>query len=235
MPPAAGRFKFECRTGKIDQLARSTRLMQISTIAVSDLNAPDKQYAGVQRCNSATFSVPLPRVKPLDRDCGQPEAAPTTCGGSSAAQHSSCRCLTAGLPRPVEWEEWENPEIPSGYTYLAQLVAHDCVFTSVPTGAPSAAPGPATSKRSSLLRLETIYGHGPDACPHAYVPRRQQSREKQACVERAGNAAYAEGKLSIPGYWSHRRGKRRLANNCSLDLRLKFQIPAMTFMRHSHR
>jgi hypothetical protein len=93
------------------------------------------------------------------------------------------RRLVSGLARqlsvPYHWpetaqsrlEDWENPEIPSGYTYLAQLVAHDCVFTSVPTGALSAAVGPARSRRSSLLRLETIYGHGPDSCPHAYAPR----------------------------------------------------------------
>jgi hypothetical protein len=93
------------------------------------------------------------------------------------------RRLMSGLARqlsvPYQWpdpaqpgrEDWENPEIPSGYTYFAQLVAHDCVFTSIPTGALSAAAGPARSRRSSLLRLETIYGHGPDSCPHAYVPR----------------------------------------------------------------
>src|SRR5215470_6188602 len=29
-------------------------------------------------------------------------------------------------------EVWENPKIPSGYTYLLQLIAHDLVYTSVP-------------------------------------------------------------------------------------------------------
>jgi hypothetical protein len=86
--------------------------------------------------------------------------------------------LARQLSVPYQWpdsaqpglEAWENPEIPSGYTYFAQLVAHDCVFTSIPTGALAAAPGPAASRRSSLLRLETIYGQGPDSSPHAYAP-----------------------------------------------------------------
>ena len=93
------------------------------------------------------------------------------------------RRLMSGLARqlsvPYEWinavtpgrETWENPDIPSGYAYFAQLVAHDCVFTSVPTGALAASLGPTKSRRSSLLRLETIYGEGPDSSPHAFGPR----------------------------------------------------------------
>ncbi|RXT46639.1 peroxidase family protein [Bradyrhizobium betae] len=80
------------------------------------------------------------------------------------------------LSMPYPWKgagtsgrkSWENPRIPSGYTYLAQLVAHDCVFTSVPTGALCPFAGH-TSRRSSLLRLETIYGLGPDSEPDAYL------------------------------------------------------------------
>jgi hypothetical protein len=86
--------------------------------------------------------------------------------------------LARQLSVPYKWpaaaqlgrEAWENPEIPSGYTYFAQLVAHDCVFTSIPTGALPAGSGSAISQRSSLLRLETIYGLGPDSSPNAYAP-----------------------------------------------------------------
>ena len=69
----------------------------------------------------------------------------------------------------VDIERWENPDIPSGYSYLAQFVAHDCVFTSAPTGAVAQIGAGVKSWRSSLLQLETIYGGGPDASPSAYV------------------------------------------------------------------
>ncbi len=29
-------------------------------------------------------------------------------------------------------EHWENPRIPSGYTYLLQFVAHDLVHSAIP-------------------------------------------------------------------------------------------------------
>ena len=64
-------------------------------------------------------------------------------------------------------ECWENPDIPSGYTYLAQFVAHDCVFTSAPTGAVAQIGAGVKSWRSSLLQLETIYGGGPDCIARA--------------------------------------------------------------------
>ncbi len=91
------------------------------------------------------------------------------------------RHLMSGLSRQMslalDWpasqhtdiERWENPDIPSGYTYLAQFVAHDCVFTSAPTGAVWQIGAGVKSWRSSLLQLETIYGGGPDASPSAYV------------------------------------------------------------------
>ena len=91
------------------------------------------------------------------------------------------RDIMSGVSRqmslPWDWpkplcagaERWENPDIPAGYTYLAQFVAHDCVFTSAPTGAVSQIGVGVKSRRSSLLQLETIYGGGPDAAPGAYA------------------------------------------------------------------
>lgn len=66
-------------------------------------------------------------------------------------------------------EAWENDRVPSGYTYLGQLVAHDCVHSSIPTGALPTIDNRIHSRRESLLELETIYGGGPDTFPAAYV------------------------------------------------------------------
>ncbi len=66
---------------------------------------------------------------------------------------------------------WENPSIPSGYTYLLQLIAHD-VVDSIPSAAVDFSRGTSlvsflNARRRPLL-LDTIYGGGPDSHPHAY-------------------------------------------------------------------
>jgi hypothetical protein len=67
-------------------------------------------------------------------------------------------------------KELENPNLPSGYTYLLQLVAHDCVRTSTPFWDLSNPRAQARNLRSGRLRLDTIYGDGPSGCPFAYEP-----------------------------------------------------------------
>ena len=69
--------------------------------------------------------------------------------------------LAAGL------EPWENPSIPSGYTYFAQFVAHDCVQSTLPTAALHIGGLPPRNFRSKALALDTVYGAGFDGCQHA--------------------------------------------------------------------
>ncbi|WP_119422683.1 peroxidase family protein [Desertibaculum subflavum] len=94
-----------------------------------------------------------------------------------AATRGLLRRLARCLPDELDWPApprggalpWENPGIPCGYTYLAQLVGHDLVLTSMHT--PSLdRPGEAfRNLRSFSLDLDTLYGGGPVACPHAYA------------------------------------------------------------------
>jgi hypothetical protein len=88
------------------------------------------------------------------------------------------RKLSLRLEADVSWPEnreeslraWENPTLPSGYTYLAQFVGHDLVHTATPF---STAPVPAVmgaNLRRAGLDLETLYGDGPLATRHAYEP-----------------------------------------------------------------
>jgi hypothetical protein len=65
-----------------------------------------------------------------------------------------------------EFEAWENPAIPAGYTYLTQFLAHDCVNTSVPTSV-LADHGNVRNGRSVAFELETLYGSDFDGCAHA--------------------------------------------------------------------
>jgi len=63
----------------------------------------------------------------------------------------------------------ENPNLPSGYTYLLQIVAHDVVQTSLAVSILDDSRSGVRNARTSFLRLETIYGDGPMVCPHAYA------------------------------------------------------------------
>src|SRR5437868_8329693 len=62
----------------------------------------------------------------------------------------------------------DNPLIPSGYTYLAQLAAHDLSQAELPL--PELGKGHVNDRnlRQTRLLLDTIYGGGPSGTPSAY-------------------------------------------------------------------
>ena len=69
----------------------------------------------------------------------------------------------------------ENPDLPSGYTYLAQFVAHDLTFVQ-PTHPPIPhRPASDRNLRGAGLELDTLYGSSPADRPGAYcaglIPR----------------------------------------------------------------
>jgi hypothetical protein len=65
---------------------------------------------------------------------------------------------------------WDNPNIPSGYTYLAQLVAHDVVFTALSSARLNDQCDRFQNHRSSALNLDTLFGAHPSVARHAYEP-----------------------------------------------------------------
>jgi hypothetical protein len=66
-------------------------------------------------------------------------------------------------------EHWENPFIPSGYTYLLQFVAHDLVHSSIPLSIAGTLGAGTANARRMPLRLETLFGSGPVGSPHIYA------------------------------------------------------------------
>jgi hypothetical protein len=86
------------------------------------------------------------------------------------------RKLAARIGRERHWpdvlsgatDNADNPLIPSGYTYLLQLVAHDLVSTSISPAATQGRYFGFHNSRVQALTLDTIFGGGPDVCPHAY-------------------------------------------------------------------
>ncbi len=70
---------------------------------------------------------------------------------------------------PGATERRDNPEIPSGYTYLLQFVAHDLVQSGLSLAVTEDNKAALVNHRLSPLRLDTVYGGGPDVCPFAYA------------------------------------------------------------------
>ena len=66
-------------------------------------------------------------------------------------------------------ERWENPHIPSGYTYLLQFVAHDLVHSAIPLSVAGVFSAGTTNARRAALKLETLFGSGPVGSPFAYA------------------------------------------------------------------
>ncbi len=66
-------------------------------------------------------------------------------------------------------ERWENPRIPSGYTYLLQFVAHDLVHSAIPLSVAGTLGAGTTNARRTPLQLETLFGSGPVGSPFVYA------------------------------------------------------------------
>jgi len=73
---------------------------------------------------------------------------------------------------------WENPNIPSGYTYLLQFVSHDLVQSSIPQSLIGELSGGTRNVRRAGLALDTLYGVGPVGCPFAYALDDQGDRSR---------------------------------------------------------
>jgi hypothetical protein len=73
-----------------------------------------------------------------------------------------------GPPLADGIKTWENPHIPSGYVYLAQLVAHDMTFVqSVRPRLPQSPTGE-RNFRAAGLELDCVYGGSVNERPNAY-------------------------------------------------------------------
>jgi hypothetical protein len=85
--------------------------------------------------------------------------------------------LSRRMNAEVQWpphpdaslERWENPCIPSGYTYLLQFVAHDLVHSAIPLSVAGQLGAGTANARHAALQLETLFGSGPVGSPFVYA------------------------------------------------------------------
>jgi hypothetical protein len=107
----------------------------------------------------------------------KPEPLPADPEPERARLERLARSLGRNYVGPARSAEVENrpmgrePGVPAGYTYLFQLAAHDLAHTSLPPSALASAPARPRNLRREGLALETIFGGGPGACPHAWDRR----------------------------------------------------------------
>jgi hypothetical protein len=62
----------------------------------------------------------------------------------------------------------DNPNIPAGYTYLAQFIDHDITLDLTPLDQQAADPLGTQNFRTPALDLDSIYGPGPALAPFMY-------------------------------------------------------------------
>jgi hypothetical protein len=83
------------------------------------------------------------------------------------------RRMDAELQWPLHGDpsaaSWENPRIPSGYTYLLQFVAHDLVQSAMLLSVAGVLGAGTANARRAALKLETLYGSGPVGSPSIYA------------------------------------------------------------------
>src|SRR3984885_10836173 len=102
-----------------------------------------------------------------------PLTAPEHRGKVGALMNRLSRRMDVPLRWPVHSEptieRWENPGIPSGYTYLLQFVAHDLVHSAIPLSVAGTLGAGTANARRTPLQLETLFGSGPVGSPFVYA------------------------------------------------------------------
>jgi len=80
--------------------------------------------------------------------------------------------LSLRMMRKPDWDGQTrvNKNIPAGYTYFGQMIAHDLVQSSTPFSGGGGLSSPQRDFRDARLVLDTIYGGGPGITPLAYEP-----------------------------------------------------------------
>lgn len=97
------------------------------------------------------------------------------------AAHATLRRRMRGLAllmsqRPEHWPD--NANLPAGYTYTLQFLAHDAVASSLPLWASHGGGAEVENLRRRLLRLDTLYGAGPAGCPFPFAPDDPQDQSR---------------------------------------------------------
>jgi hypothetical protein len=109
-------------------------------------------------------------------------------GEDLEASRKIFEALYKALPQVIPGD---NPNIPAGYTYLLQLVAHDLVNSTEPLWVAADSDITVSNARSTSLQLDTLYGGGPTICPLAFVPAIDEAEPDYSTQLRIGRVSDA--------------------------------------------
>lgn len=158
------------RAGRLDPRAgRTARLLPRDLIPAPAAASPPAVAA------TTDPAWPPPGFRHLFPELGPPPAPPP--GQDPRRSEAARKALAdrlAALALAMEAESpldaaGDNETIPAGYTYLLQFVAHDIVRTETPVWAIGTRGRTTRDLAVARLRLDTLYGGGPVACPFAYA------------------------------------------------------------------
>src|SRR5947209_16453051 len=144
----------------------------------TSLRAPGIEPAGqhAQRSPAPGFRhfLATPHASQRFRAFGvDPLQSPAHVQNIRGLMHRLSRRMDAEIAWPsheqASLQRWENPTIPSGYTYLLQFVAHDLVQSAIPLSVAGQLGAGTSNARRTPLMLESLYGSGPVGSPHLYA------------------------------------------------------------------
>ena len=124
--------------------------------------------------------------------------------GDEEALQAELRALAKRLVKPAEADkpldaddEDQNPDIPSGYTYLGQFIDHDVTFDPVSSLQRQNDPEALNNLRTPRLDLDSVYGRGPADQPYLYQQQPDGDPAKLA-LGRAVRHGSGRGACDLP-------------------------------------
>jgi Animal haem peroxidase len=94
--------------------------------------------------------------------------------------------------------EGDNPDIPAGYTYLAQFIDHDITLDLTPLDEQKTDPLGTRNFRTPALDLDSIYGPGPALAPYMYQRGPDARTIPKLLIGRTAQSSDPQGE-TIPG------------------------------------
>jgi hypothetical protein len=148
------------------------KIAEASSLRTSEIDTHARSQAAAAPGFRHFLGTPRPsqRFRAFDAD---PLNSPAVLPQLRGLMHRLSRRMDAAIQWPPHQdrsaERWENPLIPSGYTYLLQFVAHDLVHSAIPLSVAGGLGGGTANARRAPLQLETLFGSGPVGSPHIYA------------------------------------------------------------------
>jgi hypothetical protein len=194
-------------------------------IGPADSHAHDSGVSGFRHF------LGTPRASQRFRAFGiEPLATPAHVQNIRGLMHRLSRRMDAEIAWPTHDDaslrRWENPTIPSGYTYLLQFVAHDLVQSAIPLSIAGRLSADTSNARRMPLMLEGLYGSGPVGSPYLYAL--DAPHDDRRTKLRLGRMRWKETPRTAGGCPFRDIARAQAENVTGVDRNIAGQRPALT-------